>query len=280
MAIACSSHVPLTLDSMATLATQTQLRLVRDLPFCYVCGKAFVATDSTDHDHVPAKSCFDLVDRNPPLKLRTHVQCNNGHTQNDEKLGELIAIQRHKALDSTTSRQLRVSVITEDSGDPRFAYFNNLDVIGSIRRWVCGFHAALYGEPLDGNWFQVTPPLPYGTIEQNSVRVEPVLQQHLTFVEVLKSNRSLGRIDSIVTCSGKMRYECVWAEIDDGRGLFCIFGLDIYGWIGLGDAKNFGSRGCTGAYMRRCRSAPIGASTATRFAVPFENRSPFDPFGA
>lgn len=264
---------------MIAVSTQAQLRAVRDLPFCHVCGNPFAPEDETNHDHVPAQACFDPSDRNPPLKLKTHFRCNNEHTGNDEKLGELIAAQRHKVLDLANTR-LHVSRLIANDGSLHAAYFDNLDVIGAIRRWVGGFHAALYQEPLyPGTWFQVTPPLPNGTVKDNVAHIDLVPEQHLAFVKALKSNRVIGRIDSVVSCSGKMRYECVWAEADGGNGLFCIFGLDIYGWIGLGDAKNYGARGCTGAYILESRSAPPNASVATRLVVDFQNQSPFDPFG-
>ena len=276
-------NVPVTftidLRSVVTVSTQAQLRAVRDLPFCHVCGETFLPTDQTNHDHVPAQTCFDRSDRNPPLKLKTHFRCNNEHTGNDEKLGDLIAVKRHRALNPANTR-LRVNLLTAADGSPHAAYFDDLDVTGAIRRWVGGFHAALYREPLvPGMWFHVTPPLPQGSVEKDAIRIDPVPKQHLAFVEALKSNRALSRIDAVMTCSGRMRYECVWAEADRGDGLFCIFGLDIYGWIGLGDAKNFGARGCTGAYILSSRCAPAGASVATRLVVDFQNRSPFDPFG-
>lgn len=264
---------------MVAITDQKALREVRDLPFCYVCGRSFSRDDQTNHDHVPAEACFDKTDRNPPLKLKTHVSCNHDHKLNDEKLGQLIAAQRRKAIDPEKSK-LDIKVLGAPDEEPQLAYFDNLDLIGAIRRWVCGFHAALYREPLPlGPRFQVTPPLPYGRVEGNAIRAEPVLDQHLGFVGALKSNREFGRIDSVVTCSGKMRYECVWGELDDGKGMLCIFGLDIYGWIGLGDSKNFGARGCTGGYMLDSGSAPADASIATRLILPFRNRSPFDPFG-
>ena len=264
---------------MVTILNQRALRAVRYLPFCHACGRTFEPGDSIDHDHVPSQSCFDKSDRNPPLKLRTHVHCNGAHKLDDEKLGQLIAAQRHKAIDPRRTK-LRMEVLSTAEEGPRFAYFNNLDLNGAIRRWVGGFHAALYREPLlPEAWFQTTPPLPCGEDKGGTIRVKAVPKQHLAFVEALKSNRTLGNVDSVVTCSGKMRYECVWAEADGGHGLFCIFGLDIYGWIGLGDNKNFGARGCTGAYLLESRTAPPNASIATRLIVPFENRSPYDPFG-
>ncbi|MES2508844.1 MAG: hypothetical protein V4625_02900 [Pseudomonadota bacterium] len=263
---------------MVTVSTQRQLREVRDLDFCHACAKPISSIDATNFDHVPAQACFDVADRNPPLKLRTHFQCNNDHTANDEKLGQLIAAHRHMAIDPEQSR-LNVKLLGTSGSGPQFAYFDNLDVVGAVRRWVGGFHAALYREPLPpDSWFQVTTPLPRGTIRDGSVHVEPILPQHLVFVEALKSNRAMGRIDRVVTCAAKMRYECVWVEADGDAGLFCIFGLDIYEWTGLGDGKNFGTRGCTGAYRLNSRSVPPNASIATRFIVPFKNQAPFDPF--
>jgi hypothetical protein len=264
---------------VVTIVNQRALQAVRKLPFCHACGRSFESGDLIDHDHVPSQSCFDKSDRNPPLKLRTHAQCNNAHKLNDEKLGQLIAAQRHKAIDPNQTK-LRLEILRTAEDGRCFAYFNNLDLNGAIRRWVGGFHAALYREPLlPGIWFHATPPLPLGEDKDGTIRVETVPKQHLAFVEALKSNRTFGNVDSVVTCSGKMRYECLWAEADGGDGLFCIFGLDMYGWIGLGDGKNFGARGCTGAYIRPSRTAPASASIATRLVVPFENRSPYDPFG-
>lgn len=262
---------------MVTVSSQIQLRAIRDLPFCHVCGEPIRATEDANHDHVPARSCFDKTDRNPPLKLRTHVRCNNEHKLNDEKFGQLIAAQRHKVIDPERT-ELRITVIGQPGSEPQYAFFDNLDVIGAIRRWVGGFHTALYREPLPPNtWFQVTTPLPQGQIVGDVIRVEPVLQQHLKFVEALKLNRAAANLDSVVTCSSKMRYECVWAELDGG-GKFCIFGLDIYGWIGLGDGKNFEPRGCVGAYILRSRDAPPQASIATCLSAPIQNKSLLDPF--
>ena len=74
---------------MIELSTQRALRSVRILPFCYLCGKPFEEGDAVDHDHVPPKSIFALADRQP-LKMKTHKLCNERHSLDDEKVGQMI----------------------------------------------------------------------------------------------------------------------------------------------------------------------------------------------
>lgn len=264
---------------MVSVINQIHLRAVRDLPFCHACGQKLTASDATDHDHVPPQTCFDRVDRNPPLKLHTHVACNNKNKLNDEKVGELIAAQRHGAINPTKTK-LRVRALRDTKTQRDFATFENLDVAGSIRRWVGGFHAALYRQPLlPGTPFQVTAPLPRGTIIGTTIQVDPILPQHAVFVQTIKLNRAAKNLDTVRTCAGKLQYECVWAQEDKGMRWFCIFALNLYDWISIGDIKNFQPRGCVGAYALPSFDAPPNSSRATRICAPIANKSPFDPFG-
>src|ERR1035441_8895490 len=78
---------------MPSLQTQKDFQGVRNLPFCYLCGRDFVATDAVDWDHVPAKSAFSPRDRDPPLKLETHREtCHAQWSDNDKKVGQLISL--------------------------------------------------------------------------------------------------------------------------------------------------------------------------------------------
>src|SRR5271165_6937203 len=45
------------------------------LPFCYLCGRDFVAGDSRNRDYVPPQSIFAPADREP-LWLPAHTACN------------------------------------------------------------------------------------------------------------------------------------------------------------------------------------------------------------
>lgn len=264
---------------MVSVVNQVQLRAVRDLPFCHVCGQALTGPGATDHDHVPPQTCFDKSDRNPPLKLRTHVRCNNESKLNDEKVGELIAAQRHRAINPAKTK-LRIRTIRDAKTQRDFATFENLDVTGAIRRWIGGFHAALYARPLPpGSPFQITAPLPRGTLIGTTIQVDAILPQHAVFVQTIKLNRSARNFDTVRTCAGKLQYECVWAQEDRGTRWFCIFALNLYDWISIGDIKNFKPRGCVGAYALPAFDAPPNASRATHIHAPVANKSPFDPFG-
>jgi hypothetical protein len=95
---------------------------------------------------------------------------------------------------------------------------------------------------------------------------------------MIKLNRLARNTDRIVTNNGKMRFEAVWVQDDLKRQWMCIWGLDLYGWIGLGDQR-FGRRGCTGGYMRENGRAPEGAARTTKIEAPIDNQETLDAFG-
>ena len=226
---------------MPTLSKQSELRRVRDLPFCHLCGRRFKADDRTDHDHVPPRACFDKVDRNPTLKLKAHVCCNNSNKLHDEKVGELIAVERRQSVSGVN--RLHISLFQELRTGFFVGAAHNLDLIGCIRRWVGGFHAALYLEPLSPRaFFQITPPVPLAQIAA-AIQVEAIPAHLAKFVQTLKLNRAARNVDRVVSNNGKLKYESVWAQDDRRSHWLCIWALDVYGWAGLGD-KRFGPRGC------------------------------------
>ncbi len=61
---------------MPKLITQKDLRKAHDLPFCYLCGKAFESREQKTRDHVPPKAIFRKQDRDAPLILHAHAECN------------------------------------------------------------------------------------------------------------------------------------------------------------------------------------------------------------
>lgn len=263
---------------MQTVNSQTQLRWVRDLKFCHVCSLRFSGSAVTNYDHVPPKSCFDKADRNPPLKLKTHVKCNNENKVNDEKVGQLIAVRRHQSLNPSDTL-LDFKIIDDGKTGTKLVALTNLDVHGAIRRWIGGFHTALYREPLLPNTnFSVSTPLPSAKNTAQGVVIEPIRPEHTEFVKTIKLNRAAGNVDTIVTNSGKLRYQCVWARDDTMASWFCIFALDLYDWITLGDINNFQARGCVGAYMLNDGLAPQGACLATSHVIDLNDSSKFDPF--
>ena len=175
---------------MVSLTTQSDLRNVRNLPFCYICGKQFAASDQCDDDHVPPQAIFRKGDR-LPLKLRTHKACNEKHSGDDENFGQLIGAMDGRSPSNAKNRRLRVSHIAPSVGG-----ITNLDVDAAIWRWVRGCHAALYKEPLATNWFSIVSPFPRADQTGGGpFKLRPILPQHPLFVQVIKTQRMHGELD-------------------------------------------------------------------------------------
>ncbi len=226
---------------MVSLTTQSDLRNVRNLPFCYICGKQFAASDQCDDDHVPPQAIFRKGDR-LPLKLRTHKACNEKHSGDDENFGQLIGAMDGRSPSNAKNRRLRVSHIAPSVGG-----ITNLDVDAAIWRWVRGCHAALYKEPLATNWFSIVSPFPRADQTGGGpFKLRPILPQHPLFVQVIKTQRMHGELDRVETNNGKFAYECAWVKSDDGTKWICMFAIKLYDWKRLGMTTLGPHRGCAG----------------------------------
>lgn len=258
---------------MLSLTKQRDFRALQSLPFCYLCGNTFVAGDAKDLDHIPPESLFAKVHRNP-LLLPTHVACNQGHSIEDEKIGQLISLLHGRFPSDPNNRRLKI-VKTDVLG---IGAINNIDIHAEIWRWVTGFHAALYQEPLSFKLRSIISPFAKANLSNGKYLFEPLLPQHLLFVETVKTNRVLGNVDSIVCNSGKMKYECVWGQSDQAGPWLCFFALDIYGWKELGATRAIPSRGCSGSYVVANGMVPQRASAASASPLVVPNYDPLDPF--
>ena len=129
---------------MPELYTQADLRSVRSLPFCYLCGRGFGGRTEKTRDHVPPKAIFATADRELPLILPTHRRCNEAQSGYDEIIGQFIAVIHGKRPTPERSR-MDVRVVTTEKGTPMMGRVgtNLQNVIG---RWLRGFHSALYRE--------------------------------------------------------------------------------------------------------------------------------------
>lgn len=272
---------------MLIIQSQSDFRNVATLPFCYWCGKNFLPDDEVDDDHVPPKNAFDKPDRTPPLKLRTHRACNGAHKLTDELIGQLVALRRDYVTPNPNNRRLKMEVYPEQA----FGAVTNVNVVEAIWRYIRGFHAALYREPLLGQpESAMTTPFTRALIENGEIVLEgPKQNQHFMIVETLKRQRALNNIDKIVSNNGKITYECVWVWADDVRAVTsgsravsprraCFFALDIYDWKRLGDIGQFPARGCAGVYILPDGSAPTKASKHIESPI-VANQDPWDPFG-
>jgi len=237
-----------------------------------------VQTDDIDQDHVPQQAVFDLSDHNFPLKLAAHkAHCHSLVNLDDEVLGQLVSMIHGKRAPARNDK-LKIELYQNANSKALLASFNQRDIGFLIRRWLKGFHAALYRNPLpDGTEFVVQSPFPSGTIRHGQLKEDSIRDQHYAFVECINRNRVVQNLDKVVSNNQKLRYECVWDQLSD-KSWACIFALDLYGWIDLGDVNNFRPRGCVGLYKTPDGNAPVVASRATKLEFKLAASNAADPF--
>jgi hypothetical protein len=259
---------------MPALRVHRDFQQVRSLSFCYICGVAFSPDDEVDRDHVPPKSAFSAADRRLVLILKTHKACNHSLSVADKKVGQLIALRRRVHPKAARDFALRfghysgIGVAVE-----------NVNVDAAIWRWIKGFHAALYRQPLLGNSVAFLTPFPRADKTTGGFKLQPIRAQHLVAVETIKINRALGNLDSIVANNGKLRYECVWCLADDRVQWLCCFAVDIYDWKDLGShTTEIPARGCAGIYMLPNFAAPPGAAENRKTEIAIPNIDKLDAF--
>ena len=258
---------------MAELLNQTHFRTVRNLSFCYLCGKPFTAADIKSRDHVPPKSIFAPIDREP-LLLPTHVACNNSFELIDEKIGQLIAL-RYGKVPSPEHRRLK---FTFSPTDINLGAVTNVNVVAAVWRWIAGFHSALYREPAIGIQGSVVTPFPMGRNINGRIVVAPIRPQHEIFVRTIQLNRLKKNLDRIQCNKGKLIYGCVWCQSDNNGPWLAMFALDIYDWKELGRTADFSARGCAGYYIMPSGAAPPLATRGTHSTIIIPNANPLDPF--
>jgi hypothetical protein len=201
---------------MTILRWAKDFQTVRNLPFWYLCGQAFMEGDETDGDHVPPKTTFNPRDRDPPLKLKTHKICNGRQSVDDKKVGQLLALRHGEKPNSARDHALQFV----DYPHLGMVALENLAVDSAIWRWIAGFHAALYRQPMTGARGSIQTPFPRADKNEGRVVLRPLLPQNIEFVDNIKINRAHGNLDAIVSNNGKVVYECVWCLFDESDRWF------------------------------------------------------------
>jgi hypothetical protein len=258
---------------MTILRSHKDFRPIQQLGFCYLCGEPFTEVDASTGDHVPPRSIFARADRAPPLKLPVHDKCNQGQSQDDEVIGQLISLLHGKTL---TKAKQRFRAVTADLGDKEpFVGVTDLPLPKIIWRWVRGFHAALYREPLPLNsYYSLMSPFPAADQTAGGLKFEDLRLDQLEMALTLRQHIKHAMVDEVRCYAEKCRFVCTWLTADDGRPL-CLYGLRIYEWEKLADTKRFPQRGCIGVYMH---PTPVGATIGTKIILPITAFAPFDPF--
>jgi hypothetical protein len=260
------------------LHTELDLRRCREFPFCYICGRPFVKGDDVNLDHVPPKKAFSPKNRSRPLMLRTHKTCNKKQSSDDEKITQLLASLTGKI---TRLRDVKITtglVISEDGKHQYDAVI--IDLKHHMRRWLQGFHAALYRAPLHGSnvKYAIHPPFPEArSVSGSNIELKPLLSQQEEFCHKIRKNRAAGKTDSIRCFSGRCIYECVWGRLNDDEAISCFWALNVNEWIKMAPPDVGPMQGCVGVYTPQS-GLPVGAAQETSLVLPSIERGCFDPF--
>ncbi|TET34332.1 MAG: hypothetical protein E3J72_14320 [Planctomycetota bacterium] len=250
---------------MPEIISQDDCKKARSIPFCYLCGKPLSSGGETNRDHIPPRKIFRDEDRNWPLILKTHTSCNEKQSEDDEVIGQIVALCWGK---SVPPRRQKFKVNIRRYKGNLMPGISGVPIQGIIWRWVRGFHAALYREFLPATWpgGNIFTPFP------RSDNTDPDINRAL-FSKVLIENRRNRTLDRIITQNGKCIYECAWATVDDGRTI-CVFGLRLYDWEKMGPQAD-GPRGCVGLYSA---VTPKTATLSTDSVFSVKNGDSLDPF--
>lgn len=260
----------LSLAAVIAILTEHDLKRCFELPFCYLCGKSFVAGDDTNRDHVPPSAIFAKPDRIQPLILPTHKACNESNANYDEQVGQLVSVLHTPPTSKRQLNRLAIKLFRNGSSPVPVAGVQ-IDLTKIVFRWLRGFHAAIYREHLPKVGGYIHHSMPSGDPNKGYEPISPVVYK---YIEEIKKNRLAKKTDRLVCRNGKCRYECLWPTTDEGFR-FCLFALDVYDWQQLGDT-NTPARSCVGIYTPK--TLPSTASLATKLDFPFPNTRPLDAF--
>ena len=224
------------------LDSQKTCRPIQKLPFCYLCTKEFQAGEERNRDHLPPYKLFAKGDRDVPLILPTHAACNGERSAEDQIISQLAGVLHGRDY---VERDRKMQFVRGRFADGSYALaIRRVDLRRIVRRWVRGFHAALYREALpESAVFQTELPLPEGLVRETGIDFSRPIDLQERIVEEIKKNRLTNSLDRIVCRNGQCRYECVWVQFDKGEW-FCVYALDIYDWKNLGEITHFEPRGC------------------------------------
>ncbi len=264
---------------MIEIVTDQQAKEVSRLDFCYMCGYSFTKTNPSTRDHVPPKKIFLTEDRNWPLILPAHEECNSEYSFSDEQAKGLLNLL-HPTNTGNLPNKTKLIGIVKRGGKPAGALLEGLSLGLIVSKILRACHAALYREylPAETN-NMILLPLPIFDPETGQVAKETCLPQHKILCKLLKDNRRINNIDRIQAYNGKFRFETVWTTADDNETNFAVFGIDIYGWHQLANEVLGRTQGCFGFYQINKDPFPNNASVATRSTeFPFNYSEPLNPF--
>lgn len=262
--------------------TEKQLRACQDLPFCYLCAAPIQHGLPRDHelsrtrDHVVPNSVIAKQDHPCPLILPVHLRCNAAFKADDELIGQMLS-PLHGRYPNQRSLKIKPVALPHPGSGQTVAGVQGPDLNRLVRRWVSGFHAALYRQFLSPSHrdFAVTLPFPESDPATKLIRnVEPQ-PAHQAWVATLRTAEGTGDIDKVTCYGGKCEYRCTWSSLDNGSSC-CVFALRLHDWQRLANKALNLPRACVGTYFGIER--PRHCARASRLLVGYKPHELLDPF--
>lgn len=245
-----------------------------------MCGKPFTESDPPTRDHVPPRKIFLEEDRNWPLILPAHSECNSEYSFSDEQAKGLLTLLHPTDKPVPPHKTEQVGIV-ERGGKPTGVLLKGLSLRRIVAKILRACHAALYREFLrneDTNR-AVLLPLPIFDPETGDVDKNELLPQHEMLCKVIKDNRNISNVDKIQAYNGKFCFEAVWGTLDnDDKSHFGVFAMDIYEWHNLANDVLGRPQGCCGMYRLKKSPIPENACIATSIELPYSYLEPLNPF--
>lgn len=227
---------------------------------------------------MPPRKVFSRNGRTDPLVLPAHTLCNSKYSDRDEKIAQLLRLQ---VPDEYTweSNQLKFKLTEQQiQAYPglSLARIEGSQLFSSVRRWINGFHAALYRQAVYQNAkLSIILPFPNSSSEDESAfQINEADAMFGVLASVLNDRIKRSLTDGIIAYKGELQYECFWTLTDSGQTM-CIFGLRVHNWELLGETPLTGRRGCVGCYI--C-SNPSNAIVYPKPSLKWILPDPTNPF--
>ena len=264
---------------MVEIVTQQQAREASQIDSCYVCGKPFTESAPSTRDHVPPRKIFLSEDRDWPLILPAHNECNSEYSFSDEQAKGLLTLLHPTDKPVPPLKTEQVGIVERD-GKPTGVLLKGLSLRRIVAKILRACHAALYQEFLGNEDTNraILLPLPIFDPDTGNVDKNELLPQHEMFCKLLKDNRNISNVDKIKAYNGKFCFEVVWGTLDDNETHFGVFAIDIYEWHNLASEVLGRPQGCCGMYRLNRSPIPKNACVATSIELPYSYLQPLNPF--
>jgi hypothetical protein len=214
---------------MRRITTQDCFGQNKQLPFCYLCGKALDDGRPTNDDHCPPKRVFHASDRSDyPIILKVHEECNHAWHLSDDLLSLFFdpVSQQGKVLKEKHRNRMDKNKVSCNFRGQDIEGYTNIPLRPFALRLIQCMHAILYKEWLPTNT-NCDFLFPFPEIDSKGKLVsEEIYDVSLAMSKRIASSIQANTYDCITAYNNKFKYACCWSTFDSGNPV-CVFAFDI-----------------------------------------------------